>query len=99
MILLNFCYRRFAVIPFTGCIEGIRLEMNFIHLSDAKAIKEVQSSCSDKTIRLVSLISERSFVHFSNSTIAKNIEFMFQFKTKKPIAVLATIVSDEMVFF
>uniref|UniRef100_A0A915EQH0 Laminin G domain-containing protein n=1 Tax=Ditylenchus dipsaci TaxID=166011 RepID=A0A915EQH0_9BILA len=64
----------------------------------AKATKGVQSSCLNKEVRVVSLISERSHAQFTGLNVDKQIELSLRFRTTQPSAHLATVmIADEEV--
>lgn len=91
---IYFC-RRFTVLPFRGCIKNLKLDSEYVSLNRAKATKGVQTSCLNKEVRVVSLVSERSYAQFQNLTIEKQLELSFRLRTALTDAHIATVsVSD-----
>lgn len=93
-------FRRFTVLPFRGCIKNLKLDSEYISLNRAKSTKGVQTSCLNKEVRVVSLVSERSYAHFANLTIERQLELSFRMRTTQSDAHVATVsVSDVSLYF
>ncbi|VDM99456.1 unnamed protein product [Thelazia callipaeda] len=87
---------RTAVVPMSGCVEHVKLENRLLDLSKSKTAKGVQPGCSTRTVRIVSMVSERSTAAFTGFDSKKNdIELTLRFKTKRPSGILASVISDE----
>lgn len=86
---------RFTVAPFRGCVKNLKLDLEYVDLNRAKAAKGVQTTCLNKDVRLVSLVSERSYAQFNNLTIDKRAELLLRVRSSQADAHIATlIVSD-----
>uniref|UniRef100_A0A915EV46 Uncharacterized protein n=1 Tax=Ditylenchus dipsaci TaxID=166011 RepID=A0A915EV46_9BILA len=79
-------------------VKNLKLDSEYINLSKAKATKGVQSSCLNKEVRVISLISERYHAQFTSLNVDKQIELFLRFRTTQPSAHLATVMTADVIW-
>ncbi|CAD6197231.1 unnamed protein product [Caenorhabditis auriculariae] len=90
---------RTPVIPLRGCIKSVRLGSDEVDLEQSHASKGARSMCPLRTVRTVSMLSERSTAVFHNvSSRAEQMTVTLKFKTRVPSgSILSVEVEDEEV--
>lgn len=85
-----------SVTPFKGCLRNLKLDTEYVNLRSAKSSKGVQNSCPNKDIKLVTLVSERSFLKLQGVHLEQKFDLAIRFRTSVNNGhIISVLVNDE----